>query len=82
MHGMFIFPVSLLIKKGIVPSTKNKGKTGFRVFPPWSDDRGVAGTKVFSELGKKTQQWQLLYFLEIDDDGLIDLCKLNNILNH
>jgi hypothetical protein len=81
-HGMFIFPVSLLMDKGIVSSTQNKGKTGFRVFPPWSDDRGVDGTKVFSESGKKTQQWQLPYFLEIDDDGLIDLCKLNNILNH
>jgi hypothetical protein len=27
-QGMFIFPVSLLIDKGIVSSTQNKGKTG------------------------------------------------------
>ena len=39
--GMFIFPVSLLIEKGIVSSLKSKGKTGFRVFPPWSEDRGI-----------------------------------------
>lgn len=82
MYGMFIFPVSLLIDKGIVSSTNKRGKTGFRVFPPWSDDRGVDGTKVFSESGKKTQRWQLPYFLDIDDDGLIDSCKLNNILNY
>ena len=81
-HGMFIFPVSLLIDKGIISSTKNKGKTGFRVFPPWSDDRGVDGTQVFSESGKKTQRWQLPYFLDIGDDGLIDLCKLSNVLNY
>lgn len=82
MHGMFIFPVSVLIEKGIVSSINKKGKTGFRVFPPWSDDRGVDGTRVFSESGKKTQRWQLPYFLEIDDGDLIDPCKLKNMLNY
>jgi len=81
-YGMFIFPVSLLIEKGIVSSIKNKGKTGFRVFPPWSQDRGVVGTNVFSESGKKTQRWQLPYFLEIDENGLIDPYELNNVLSH
>jgi hypothetical protein len=78
-NGMFIFPVSLLIKKGIVSSSSNKGKTGFRVFPPWSQDRGIADTKVFSESGKKTQGWQLPYFLEIKRDGSIDPCKLKQV---
>lgn len=78
--GMFIFPVSLLIKKGIVSSETSKGKTGFRVFPPWSQDRGVVGTKVFSESGKKTQRWQLPYFVEINN-GSIDPKQLNKILN-
>lgn len=77
--GMFIFPVAVLVKKGIVSSEQSKGKTGFRVFPPWSQDRGVTGTKVFSESGKKTQRWQFPYFVEIDD-GLIDPKKLNEIL--
>jgi len=80
-QGMFIFPVALLIEKGIVCATNSKGKTGFRVFPPWSQDRGVAGTKVFSQSGKKTQRWQLPYFIEIDDDGLMDACKLRNVCN-
>ncbi|MCJ8312199.1 MAG: MepB family protein, partial [Pseudomonadales bacterium] len=40
-NGIFIFPVALLIQKGIVSSEKSKGKTGFRVFPPWSKDRGL-----------------------------------------
>ena len=77
--GMFIFPVSLLIEKGIVSSSTSKGKTGFRVFPPWSQDRGVIGTKVFSDSGKKTQRWQLPYFLEIDEYGLINPLKLSEI---
>jgi hypothetical protein len=77
--GFFIFPVALLIKQGIVTSKKSTGKTGFRVFPPWSQDRGDAGTKVFSESAKKTQRWQLPYFIEINDDGLIDSNQLNKI---
>ena len=80
--GMFIFPVSLLIEKGIVSSLKSKGKTGFRVFPPWSEDRGIVGTKVFSESGKKTKRWQIPFFLEIDENGLIDSCELNKLLNY
>jgi len=78
--GMFIFPVSLLVKKGIVSTQTSKGKTGFRVFPPWSQDRGVVGTKVFSESGKKTQRWQLPYFVDIVD-GSIDSKQLNKILD-
>ncbi len=79
--GIFIFPVSLLIKKGIVSSEKSKGKTGFRVFPPWSQDRGVVGTKIFSESGKETQRWQLPYFLRIEN-GLIDSRQLNKIFDN
>ncbi len=79
-YGMFIFPVSLLIEKGILASVKSKGKTGFRVFPPWSEDRGVVGTKVFSEPGKKTQRWQIPFFLDIDENGLIDSCELKKLL--
>ena len=78
--GMFIFPVSLMVKKGIVSSETSKGKTGFRVFPPWSQDRGVVGTKVFSDSGKKTQRWQLPYFVEIND-GSIDSKQLNKLLD-
>ncbi|NQZ32059.1 MAG: MepB family protein [Oceanospirillaceae bacterium] len=80
--GMFIFPVSLLIEKGIVSSTKNKGKTGFRVFPPWSQDRGVIGTKVFSASGKKTQRWQIPFFLAIAENGSIDAGELKKLLSH
>ncbi len=81
-QGIFIFPTTLLIKKGIVSSDKGKGKTGFRVFPPWSSDRGVKGSKVFSTSGKKTQAWQLPYFLAIDEQGLIEPAALHGIFAH
>jgi hypothetical protein len=80
-RGMFIFPVSLLIKKGIICGDKSKGKNGFRVFPPWSQDRGKVGTQVFSDSGKKTQRWQLPYFVSIDENGLIDPVKLKTLIN-
>jgi hypothetical protein len=81
-YGMFIFPVLLLLEKGIVSTENSKGKTGFRVFPPWSQDRGAVATNVFSESGKKTQRWQLPYFLEFEKDGLIDSRELNKLLAH
>jgi hypothetical protein len=80
-HGMFIFPVSLLVAKGVVSSPTKKGKTGFRVFPPWSQNRGIAGTKIFSESGKKTQRWQLPYFVEIDSEGFIESSDLNKVFS-
>ncbi len=79
-RGLFIFPVSILIEKGIVSSTSKKGKTGFRVFPPWSQNRGAQGTKVFSASGKKTQRWQLPYFIKIDENGLMNPNHINNLL--
>lgn len=78
--GLFIFPVTVLVEKGIVSSSNKKGKTGFRVFPPWSQDRGQVGTKVFSDSGKKTQRWQSPYFVEIDEHGCIDSGKLTKLL--
>ena len=81
LRGMFIFPVSILIEKGIITSDHKKGKTGFRVFAPWSQDRGLEGTKVFSASGKKTQSWQAPYFVEITESGEIDSTQLNKIFS-
>jgi len=80
-RGLFIFPVEVLKEKGIVFSATKKGKTGFRVFPPWSQDRGEVGTKVFSESGKKTQRWQLPFFIEIAEDGSIDAGELTKVFS-
>jgi len=66
MLGQFVFPKSLLIKKGIL-STKNKdGKRAFRVYPKWD--------LVKSKQAERTQKWQLNYFYEINNS--IDLKKV------
>ena len=78
--GLFLFPVELLVKKGIVTGTNRKGKTAFRVFPPWSESRALKGTGTFSNSAKVTQRWQCDYFLQQDQNKLIDLSKLNKIL--
>ena len=78
--GFFLFPVELLVKKGIVTGRNHKGKTAFRVFPPWSESRALKGTGAFSNSAKVTQRWQCDYFLNQNQHGLVDLIKLNNIL--
>lgn len=56
--GQFVFPKSVLIKKGIITTDKKEGKRGFRVYPKWD----IAKNKQ-AEL---TQKWQLNYFYEIN----------------
>lgn len=57
--GQFIFPKSVLIKKGIVSTETKEGKRGFRVYPNWDVPK--------SKQAIKTQNWQLEYFYEIDE---------------
>lgn len=83
-RGLFIFPTSLLIKKCIVRSETSKGKNGFRVFPPWSESLQPSTsndkTRIFSDSGKKTQAWQLPYFVVIEHDGIIDTNRLSQLI--
>lgn len=57
--GQFVFPKSVLIKKGIITNAKKEGKRAFRVYPNWD----IAKNK---QAGR-TQKWQLDYFYEIND---------------
>ncbi|MFK8044831.1 MAG: MepB family protein [Crocinitomicaceae bacterium] len=57
--GQFIFPQSVLIKKGIVTNITKEGKRAFRVYPPW--DKPVSKQAIAS------QKWQVKYFYEIND---------------
>lgn len=58
--GQFVFPKSILIKKGIISTTKKDGKRGFRVYPIWD--------KTTSKQAQKTQKWQLDFFVEMNKD--------------
>lgn len=58
--GQFVIPKSVLIEKGIISTSKKEGKRGFRVYPIWD--------KTINKQAVLTQQWQLNYFFEINDD--------------
>lgn len=56
--GQFIFPKSILIKKGIISTNQKEGKRAFRVYPNWEN--------ALSKQAIQTQNWQLDYFYEIN----------------
>ncbi|MEQ8243978.1 MepB family protein [Fulvivirga sp.] len=64
--GQFVFPRSVLIKKGIISTDKKEGKRAFRVYPPWDTTN--------SKQAERTQKWQLDYFYEIGEN--IDFVKV------
>ncbi len=55
--GQFVFPKNVLWQKGFVSKDGRGGKRAMRVYPPWD--------KTNNAQAKKTQAWQLLYFVEI-----------------
>lgn len=62
--GQFIFPKSVLAEQGII-TDKKEGKRGFRVYPEWDLTE--------SKQAKKTQKWQLDYFIKIPFDETLDI---------
>lgn len=62
--GHFIFPKAEMFKQNILSQEGKGGKRGIRVYPIWSETT--------SPQARKTQKWQLNYFLEIPEDGRID----------
>lgn len=69
--GQFIFPKKILYEHGILSDNNNDGKRGFRVYPPWDDIST-------NNQARKTQAWQLNYFLEITNN--IDKEHVKNLL--
>ena len=67
--GQFVFPKSVLIKKGILATENKDGKRAFRVYPHWD--------MVKSKQAERTQKWQLNYFYEIS--SLTNLQKVNQL---
>lgn len=59
--GQFVFPKAVLCEKGILSKNGKEGKRAIRVYPPWDT--------ASNQQAKKSQQWQLLYFFEIDPNG-------------
>ncbi|MFJ5927467.1 MepB family protein [Kitasatospora sp. NPDC092948] len=63
--GQFVFPCEALYERGIVSRDGSGGKRGFRVYPPW-----VTTT---NRQARSTQAWQVNYFLDLGQDGPVDL---------
>ncbi len=58
-NGQFVFPKEVLYEKGILSGDFKEGKRAMRVYPPW--------VKELNKQAKKTQDWQILYFFEINE---------------
>lgn len=58
--GLFIFPKSVLLSKGIISQNGEGGKRGIRVYPPWD--------MVSNKQAENTQSWQKKYFVWINDN--------------
>jgi hypothetical protein len=65
-QGQFVFPKSVLIKKGIISTKYKEGKRAFRVYPIWDHPT--------SKQAITTQKWQLSYFFMIN--SATDLTKV------
>lgn len=69
--GQFVFPKSVLIKKGIISTEIKKGKRAFRIYPSWDIPK--------NKQAEHTQKWQLEFFYEINDS--IDFNKVVKLYN-
>lgn len=67
--GQFVFPKSVLIKKGIVSTNAKEGKRAFRVYPKWDIAK--------SKQAERTRKWQLNYFYEVNTST--DLKKVSEL---
>lgn len=57
--GQFVFPKAVLCEKEIISSGEKEGKRAMRIYPPWD--------KADNSQAKRTQAWQLQYFIKFTD---------------
>ena len=57
--GQFVFPISVLIKRGVISNEKKEGKRAFRVYPSWDIPK--------NKQAERTQKWQLECFVELNE---------------
>ncbi|MGG3670797.1 MepB family protein [Bacillus nitratireducens] len=69
--GQFIFPKEILLKEKILKTQNQKGKMAMRVYSIWD--------KPVSNQAKKSQQWQLQYFVDLSDSKNVAIHKLLNL---
>lgn len=69
--GQFVFPKAVLYEKGVVSKEGKGGKRAMRIYPPWDITD--------SPQAKKSQAWQLTYFLEIHENGSVDIERMKKL---
>lgn len=67
--GQFIFPKSVLVKKGVISTHIKEGKRAIRVYPPWDG--------AINKQAQKSQEWQLKYFVRVGEP--VDLEKVKSL---
>lgn len=69
--GQFVFPKAVLCEKAIVSCHGKEGKRAMRIYPPWD--------KADNPQAKKTQAWQLQYFIKFSEQNF-DFARLRYLL--
>ena len=54
-HGLFIFPRSVLLERGVMSRASAGGKRALRVYPPWCAPASIQA--------QRTQRWQAQWFV-------------------
>lgn len=70
--GLFIFPKTILLEKGIFSTQSKEGIRATRVYPIWDETQ--------SKQAQKTQKWQLEYFFQLTDKSKMEWDKMKKIL--
>lgn len=70
--GQFVFPKAVLCEKGIISSREKEGKRAMRIYPPWD--------KANNSQAKKTQAWQLQYFIKFSEN-IIDFPRMRYLID-
>ena len=70
-RGQFVFDHKILASKGIMAINGKGGKRAIRVYPPW--------VKPVAKQAVRTQQWQLRYFLPLEQSGNADSVQVRRL---
>lgn len=69
--GQFVFPKTILCEKGIVSKNGKGGKRAMRIYPSWDIPDSLQA--------KKTQAWQLSYFVEFSCNADVDIQRIEKL---
>ena len=70
-RGQFVFDHKILASKGIMAINGKGGKHAIRVYPPW--------VKPVAKEAVRAQQWQLRYFLSLEQSGSADSVQVRRL---